>query len=748
MSGLFTITVEEARGTIAIPADLDQTAIVMGCSSAGSGLSNFFLSGTSAQASVGYGDASDTLCQIIEQENAGAKIPCALYTTPDSGSPGTYGTIDLAGVTGTCVPAVDDSLEPYGTDELDVVVVSGGTVGTTGITYKLSRDAGRHYGNTLALGTATTIAVSNAGSGFVLDPPAAQVTALIAAAVEARADTLAHLADVTAHDAADTSAAQVLLAASSAPTTGAEAIAVLNLAIDALVSHLPNITAHNGPDGTNTPGTTHAVTLADAVARYTTYKAVYNAHLGIALALDTDGLLLATATVAAPVTVTASGMIAGGITLLNAYPRRVTFTTAGVTPADAPATATISGTLFGVAQTPEVVNVGQTATTVSSTKAWDGTGLSIAYSAADGTAATVAIGFGQGVHNSADVTNTLTATTPTQGTLAAGDTFSVRTYAPTPSTSDVTAAFAALAVNAVDFAIVVCEFPCDAAMAAIISAGLNTLRAVGKRVTCLARTRIPDAETGETDAAWNTSVAADFAAFADSRIQMRAAYEFITDAMTNNQYLRSDLAQWAADVVRAPRSAWPDAPADTLSGTRNVTLTNSSGALIGHDEGPMGSSTGLSNPTIGNRFSCVQRLGEASVRDAVYATAPWVLFDVGDTIQTLMARRLANACERVAVNAGIPNLGARLFYVSTGATSGTLTAQSLRAVQSAVFAAVSSEFSTEFDNAQDADLNTGLVQINPAVVVSTGKMLTVAGTVAPNIGGYVLNLEFTLAIQQ
>ncbi len=747
MSGLFTITVEEARGTIAIPADLDQTAIVMGCSSLGSGLSNFFLSGTSAQASVGYGDAPDTLCQIIEQENAGAKIPCALYTTPDSGSPGTYGTIDLAGVTGTCVPAVDDSLEPYGTDELDVVVVAGGTVGTTGITYKLSRDAGRHYGNTLALGTATSIAVSNAGSGFTLDPPAAQVTALIAAALEARADTLAHLADVTAHDAADTSAAQVLLAASSAPTTGAEAIAVLNLAIDALVSHLPNITVHNGPDGTNTPGTTHAVTLADAVARYTTYKSAYNAHLGIALALDTDGLLLATATVAAPVTVLAAGLISGGLTLLAAYPRRVTFTTAGVTPADAPATATITGTNYLGAAQIEVVNVGQTATTVSSTGAFK-TITSIAYSAADGTAATVAIGFGQGVHNSADVTNALTATTPTQGTLAAGDTFSVRTYAPTPSTSDVTAAFAALAVTAVDFALVVCEFPCDAAMAAIISAGLDALEAVGKLVTCIVRTRIPDAEASETDAAWNASIAADFAAFADSRIQARAAYEFITDAMTGNQYLRSDLAQWAADVVRVPRSVWPDAPADTLGGTRNVTLTNSSGALIGHDEGPMGSSTGLSNPTIGNRFSCVQRLPVAAVRDAVYATAPWVLYDVGDTIQTLMARRLGNACKRVAVNAGVPNLGARLFYVSTGATSGTLTAQSLRAVQSAIFAAVSSAFSTEFDNAQDADLNTGLVQVDPAVVVAPGKLLTVAVTVAPNIGGYVQNLDFTLAIQQ
>lgn len=747
MSGIFTLTVQEARGTVAVPADLDRTAIVLGCSSAGSGLSNFFLSGQSAQASVGYGDASDALCQIIEQQDAGQKFPCALYTTPDNGSVGTYGTIDNAGVTGTCVPAVNASLEPYGTDELKVLVVTGCTVGTTGGTYKVSRDAGRHYGNTLALGTATSIAVSNAGSGFTLDPPSAQVTALIAAALEARADTLAHLADVVAHDAADTSAAQVLLAASSAPTTGPQAVAVLNLCINALVSHLPNITVHNGPDATNTPGSTQAVTLADAVARYVTYKAMYNAHLGIALAADTDGLLLATASVAAPVTVLAAGLIAGGLTLLAAYPRRVTFTTAGVTPSDAPATATITGTDYLGAAQVEIVNVPQTATIASSTGAFK-TITSIVYPAAEGTAATVAIGFGQAVHNSADVTNTLTSTSPTQGTLVAGDYFTVRTYAPAPSTADVTTAIAALKVNAVDFAILVCAFPVDATMAAILSAGRDELAEVGKLVFILAPTRIPDAETSETDAQWNTSVADDFDAFEDNTVQVRAAYGFITDSMTQNQYLRSDLAQWAADIVRVPRATWPDSPADLLDGMPNVTLVNSAGTLIGHDEGPMGSSTGLSNPTIGNRFACAQRLANPSVRNAVYSTVPWMMYAAGDTIQTLMQRRLANACERVAVAAGIPQLGAPLFYVSTGPTSGTLTAQSLRAVQSAIFAAVSSAFGTEFDNASDADLNTGLVQVNPTVVVGAGQTLTVAVTVAPVIAGYVLNLDFTLAIQQ
>lgn len=635
MSGLFTVTVEEARGTIAVPTDLDRTAIVLGCSSAGSGLSNFFLSGESAQASVGYGDASDTLCQIIEQLDASQKFPAALYTTPDNGTVGTYGTIDLAGVTGTCVPAVDDSLEPYGTDELKVLVVAGGTVGTTGITYKLSRDAGRHYGNTIALGTATSIAVSNAGSGFVLDPPSAGLVALVN---DIRTDLIAHFA----------------------LTAGG---------------------VHGGADGTSGAGIGSAATdVASAVTLINQCRAAYELHR-----------------------VLTSGSVHGAADNTNAV------------------------------SAPAATN-GQTAVTLANEIKADYNAHRILTAGS--------------VHGLADGTNVVTAADAAHGTLVAGDYFTVRTYAPAPSTSDVTTAIAALKVNAVDFALLVCAFPVDATMAAILTAGRAELAEVGKLVTILAPTRIPDAETSETDAAWNTSIAADFAAFEDNTVQVRAAYGYITDAMTGNQYLRTDMAQWAADVVRVARSAWPNAPADTLDGMRNVTLVNSAGTLIGHDEGPMGSSTGLSNPTIGNRFSCVQRLGIASVRNAVYATAPWVMYAPGDTIQTLMQRRLANACERVAVNAGVPQLGARLFYVSTGATSGTLTAQSLRAVQSAIFAAVSSAFSTEFDNAQDADLNTGLVQVNPTVVVAPGKLLSVEVTVAPDIGGYVQNLTFTLAIQQ
>jgi len=109
-------------------------------------------------------------------------------------------------------------------------------------------------------------------------------------------------------------------------------------------------------------------------------------------ALATNALLAATATVAAPVQVLAAGLVAAGLAQLAIWPRRLTFTTAGSTPADAPATVTIVGTdAYGNAQTESGLALAQTGATVTSTKHFK-TIVSIDYPAADGTDATVAIG--------------------------------------------------------------------------------------------------------------------------------------------------------------------------------------------------------------------------------------------------------------------------------------------------------------------------------------------------------------------
>lgn len=106
-------------------------------------------------------------------------------------------------------------------------------------------------------------------------------------------------------------------------------------------------------------------------------------------------LLVATATTVAVQTYLTAGLLAPGLAKLAAFPRNVTFTTAGGTAADAPATATIVGTYRGKAQT-ETVNIAQTGTIANGLKPFS-TITSITYAAGDGTDATVSIGVGLGL---------------------------------------------------------------------------------------------------------------------------------------------------------------------------------------------------------------------------------------------------------------------------------------------------------------------------------------------------------------
>ena len=110
-------------------------------------------------------------------------------------------------------------------------------------------------------------------------------------------------------------------------------------------------------------------------------------------AADDDAIKTVIATTTSTATYTGAalnGAIGAGAV---SPPRNITVTTAGGTPADAPATATITGTAIdGSAQT-EVINVGQTATTVAGAKAF-ATATSIALTAGQGTDATLTFGTG------------------------------------------------------------------------------------------------------------------------------------------------------------------------------------------------------------------------------------------------------------------------------------------------------------------------------------------------------------------
>ena len=74
-------------------------------------------------------------------------------------------------------------------------------------------------------------------------------------------------------------------------------------------------------------------------------------------------------------------------------PRQLVFTTAGATPADAPASVTITGLDINGNPMTETLNLAQTATTATSVRYW-GKITRLDFPAADGTAATIAISYG------------------------------------------------------------------------------------------------------------------------------------------------------------------------------------------------------------------------------------------------------------------------------------------------------------------------------------------------------------------
>lgn len=442
------VTIKDNSLGLQDPADGDALAIIAPGNASGLLVNKPLLYGSSSsiEADAIDGPLVEAGCDgLVVTGRPVILVRCATTTA------GAFGDLDVAGVDGTAVPVPKSGAEPIDDSEAEVLIEAGGTIETDGITYYTSLDGGRHRSPLQSLGTATEI---DCGGGvvFTLDPPDAEKTALITLATEAREETLDHLADATAHDAADTSSAQVALAASSAPTTVAQAWAVLNLCRTALAAHQRNITVHDGPDPVNVVTHAAATNASSGIGLAREYKTDFNAHIGIALASSNTGLKGATATVASTVVWTAADdLLEAGVALLDTYPRRPTFTTGGGTASDAPASVLIEGfDLDGAAQS-ETLNLSQSAGTVTATKAYKGTGLTFTFAAADGTGATISAGYAKGVHNSADATNTISATAPAHGTFEAGDVWSCRTTMPRPSQVQLDDALKALQQSSYSF---------------------------------------------------------------------------------------------------------------------------------------------------------------------------------------------------------------------------------------------------------------------------------------------------------
>ena len=189
------VQVNKLEGQLGISNSGSQKLLaVMGPTSKGTASSPVALTrATDVVSQFGYGPAVQAACHAIEFYGQ----PVIIVKTPvTGGSAGTLGALVTTGWTGTSVVS-NCSSAPIDEYELLLKVITGGTIGTAGITVRASLDNGRTFGPIVALGTATSITLTNpdgSSTGITLAFAAGtavandQVTAVSVAPVPGAAD--------------------------------------------------------------------------------------------------------------------------------------------------------------------------------------------------------------------------------------------------------------------------------------------------------------------------------------------------------------------------------------------------------------------------------------------------------------------------------------------------------------------------------------------------------------------------------
>lgn len=157
---------QELDGSLGVlPAESGRLYAVIGTSQSGTANAPAtFGRVTDLLSAYGYGPLTEAAALHIDRTGRPVVVvKCAAATTT-----GAMGTIDDSGVTGTASTFIihTASTFPLGDYEVRVKIVTGGTLGVAGITYRYSLDGGRNYSAVQALGTGLIIAPANTGVSF------------------------------------------------------------------------------------------------------------------------------------------------------------------------------------------------------------------------------------------------------------------------------------------------------------------------------------------------------------------------------------------------------------------------------------------------------------------------------------------------------------------------------------------------------------------------------------------------------
>lgn len=161
---LGTVTLTEQDGRLGVlPAGAKLLAIVGDATSGTLNSPAIYSRTKDVKSTFGRGRLVHAACYVINSFNMPVVCVRAAATTA-----ATEATIDVTGVTGSSVVTYDSGDTTANDDyELYFEVVTGGTIGTAGITYQASLDGGRTKGPVSALGTATSYTFPDSGGvGF------------------------------------------------------------------------------------------------------------------------------------------------------------------------------------------------------------------------------------------------------------------------------------------------------------------------------------------------------------------------------------------------------------------------------------------------------------------------------------------------------------------------------------------------------------------------------------------------------
>ncbi|GAC1536333.1 MAG: hypothetical protein NVS3B10_00160 [Polyangiales bacterium] len=155
--GFVSVTINDGGvGSVTVPAS--QVQVVMGCASGGTATAGTQIvatrSLTTLSTSFGQGHLPEAAAYTIQN---GGTVLAILLTTA---TPGTRKAVIFTGTGTSVITATGNPVDDY---FVVFKVITGGTVGTAGIIFQVSLDAGRNFGPNIALGTATTYLIPSTG---------------------------------------------------------------------------------------------------------------------------------------------------------------------------------------------------------------------------------------------------------------------------------------------------------------------------------------------------------------------------------------------------------------------------------------------------------------------------------------------------------------------------------------------------------------------------------------------------------